>query len=929
MWQLQRLRPRSFSPAAGNWQAVTVLVCLVALGNTGASSSGDVDTVPCKELPEFAGIPSLPTIYGDCRPSKASSGEISVASIPTTLSGSERWITLWKPDGGSSSSSSLPDPEGAANLTLTACLEGEAADSGRFNASCTHMYSASVSGFTAAFTRQQLVHFLAAYAPLIESVSVDSNVKAFTEESTAASGGSSVTKWGLDRIDQPNLPLDNEYYYYNLGTGVHAYIIDTGIRTTHAEFKYSDGRAGSRADEVYTTQASSKAGEDCEGHGTHVAGTVGGLTYGVAKNVTLHAVRILDCSGDGTVSDVIAALDWLVRNAKYPAVATMSLGGDIQPALDAAVESATKAGIHVVVAAGNDDSDACQVSPARTPTALTVGATDEQDKRLWVAKGVGSNWGDCVDLLAPGRDILSSSNEADTATELRTGTSQAVPFAAGVVALILENRTDTTPANMITLLESNAASVTYQPDPFSTIASGQFPLQVSSSSTDPTFDNLQANVSVADTKGDVLSYPKVIASLPFTDTDSTSDYQNDYVLACSSSTFSTSAGAASKDVAYYFQPQQACTVTFSLCGSSKLSSSFDTRLFVLQNVDDGGSLDLLACDDDGCGTSKLSKTTVKLAAGQGYGIIVDGNGSQEGLYRLTVTAAEGAVPGGIPPSSLLSSKTRVVGTVNGTTTNSTVANMVSIPGTDLYWVVGDWSACDLDCRQTRVVACYSAAANGQGTQAAALESACTDAGATKPDITRACDSTDCVVTTDSVLKRNLPLIVGLGSGVLVAVALAALLLCYCKHRQSMQATKAQQPGVPEHQQFVVGSEATVTVRSGGSFRRQSSTPRSSGRHLNLGKGQQSMGRAGHGATPHVFDLPSAQHITVHAADYVLPSPVQQQQRDTQQPLAPIPLPLPQHVVDVSGSPSHGGLLRQRSPRKSSSHNSPEVDLTFT
>ena len=168
---------------------------------------------------------------------------------------------------------------------------------------------------------------------------------------------------------------------------------------------------------------------------------------------------------------------------------------------------------------------------------------------------------------------------------------------------------------------------------------------------------------------------------------------------------------------------------------------------------------------------------------------------------------------------------------------------------------------------------------------------------------------------------------------MVRAALAAVLLCYCKHRRSMQATKAQQPGAPEHQQFMVGSEATVTVRSGGSFRRQSNTPRSSGPGCGvsqaLGKGQRSMGRAGHGATPHVFDLPSAQHITVHAADYVLPSPVQQQHGETQQPLVPIPLPLPQHVVDVSGSPSHGGMLRQRSPRKSSSHNSPVVDLTFT
>jgi PKD repeat protein len=240
--------------------------------------------------------------------------------------------------------------------------------------------------------------------------------------------------WGLDRIDQRNLPLDNSYTYTYLGSGVTAYIIDTGIRTSHGEF-------GGRASYGWDFVDDDGLADDCNGHGTHVAGTVGGNTYGVAKGVGLVAVRVLNCSGSGTTSGVIAGIDWVTSHHIGPSVANMSLGGSVSASLDTAVKNSVAAGISYAVSAGNNGRNACSYSPARVPEAMTIGATDSTDtKASW------SNYGDCVDWFAPGVSITSAWRTNDSATNTISGTSMASPHAAGVAALYLQAHPDASPA---------------------------------------------------------------------------------------------------------------------------------------------------------------------------------------------------------------------------------------------------------------------------------------------------------------------------------------------------------------------------------------------------------------------------------------------------------------------------------------------------
>jgi subtilisin family serine protease len=245
--------------------------------------------------------------------------------------------------------------------------------------------------------------------------------------------------WGLDRIDQHALPLSTTYTYTSTGTNVTAYIIDTGIRFDHTEF---GGRAVSGVDEVDGGNA-----DDCNGHGTHVSGTVGGATYGVAKNVKLVAVRVLDCNGSGSTAGVVAGIDWVTSDHApgAPAVANMSLGGGPSLALDAAVSNSIIDGISYAIAAGNGNvfgfaKNACKTSPARVPEAMTISATDETDRRpRW------ANVGSCVDWFAPGVDITSAWNTSKDATNTISGTSMATPHTTGVAALYLQLHPTATP----------------------------------------------------------------------------------------------------------------------------------------------------------------------------------------------------------------------------------------------------------------------------------------------------------------------------------------------------------------------------------------------------------------------------------------------------------------------------------------------------
>jgi subtilisin family serine protease len=349
-------------------------------------------------------------------PAQAQEGQIRLADTANAVDG--RYIVVLKENKGFSASA----------ISTQADTLGT-----KYGAEVGYKYSTALKGFSVTATEAEA-----------KQLAADGNV-AYVQQSqkfTVSDTQANPPSWGIDRLDQRDLPVDNSYTYANKGDGVTAFVIDTGVMVDHPTF---EGRATGGFDAIDGDTDPA----DGHGHGTHVAGTIGGAEYGVAKGVSIVGVRVLDDSGSGTTEQVVAGIDWVTQNHSGPSVANMSLGGGADEALDEAVRNSVASGVTYAIAAGNSSADANGFSPARVTEAITVAASDISD-----AQADFSNFGNVVDIYAPGVDITSSWN--DGATNTISGTSMATPHVAGAAALFLQNNPAATPADVATGLTGAA-----------------------------------------------------------------------------------------------------------------------------------------------------------------------------------------------------------------------------------------------------------------------------------------------------------------------------------------------------------------------------------------------------------------------------------------------------------------------------------------
>ena len=326
----------------------------------------------------------------------------------------------------------------SADAAIAAEVEKRVVDiAARYDLPVSQLYTHALHGMVVDADERKLARLL--NDPRVEFVEEDG----YIELSATQTGAT----WGLDRVDQRDLPLNGSYIYTPLAANVRAYIIDSGIRAGHTQF-------GSRLLSGYSAINDGRGTNDCNGHGTHVAGTVGGTTWGVAKQVRLVPVRVFGCSGGSSNSTIIAGIDWVRANRVLPAVANMSLGGPASSATDTATNNLISSGVTVVVAAGNDNgANACNYSPARVANAVTVGSSTRTD-----ARSSFSNIGSCVNIFAPGSAITSAWHTSTSASNSISGTSMASPHVAGAAALYLTNNPSASPATVRNWLYSNATT---------------------------------------------------------------------------------------------------------------------------------------------------------------------------------------------------------------------------------------------------------------------------------------------------------------------------------------------------------------------------------------------------------------------------------------------------------------------------------------